>query len=728
MNNKTNSFAFATLVMLDPEYTLGALALAHSLRKVGTKADLIVMVTQDIPQFHRDQLATLYDRIIEVPYLQVPIVMKQGFLFKEYYRKWIDRSFTKFNVLTITDYDKVALIDSDMLALSNPDEVFLVQTPAGICSTITDDTQWHGKNLSEDIVQGSLEEYGMRGCLWLLKPNMSDYDHIRKELESLTVYGDKNRRIAPDELYMTKFYKNDWHHLHKRYGHNSWKIEELTDEVPVFAHFVTAKPWNSIKKWPDFKIWDEMAKDMIIHHPSLCTLFKEVNMINRLRELGFSPEVMKTIESYVDRKTHQVRIPVSDYRSLFEKYGYNTIVTHLSNLISKGIIGFPYKRLCVDDNQIDETFLRLKQHLGVEIIVDDYDIPSTRFVKDRDTLFPNTFDGQRLVYISDPKDYTIDVLSDYFSEECRMNAKRIDSVKSPMRYWLENSRTLLCDIIDNKLIIDTHQLREALYHRVKECTSFKATLAKYVINKLGGTRVLDFSAGWGDRLLGAIAQGVARYVGFDPNEALKESHQAIISRFGNGQHDRFSVRYQPFQSAEIGDEKFDLVFTTPPFFNLERYTHLPNQSIDDFPQFEDWVVNFLFTSIDKCWANLEVGGHLAIHVADTRQTKICEVMNLFIQCVLAGARYRGILATRAEGGSNKVLPIWVYQKMKDSEPRRVEAASEQLRRRHGRVYTELAKKFVAIFGDISDHSQQRKRKYEEEHSEYRANKRFKEYI
>jgi hypothetical protein len=34
-----------------------------------------------------------------------------------------------------------------------------------------------------------------------------------------------------------------------------------------------------------------------------------------------------------------------------------------------------------------------------------------------------------------------------------------------------------------------------------------------VIKMFGGTRVLDFSAGWGDRLLGAMASSATHYLG-----------------------------------------------------------------------------------------------------------------------------------------------------------------------------------------------------------------------
>ena len=43
---------------------------------------------------------------------------------------------------------------------------------------------------------------------------------------------------------------------------------------------------------------------------------------------------------------------------------------------------------------------------------------------------------------------------------------------------------------------------------------------------------------------------------------------------------RFEVRYLPFEAAVIGDETFDLVFTSPPFFDLEVYSS-GDAAVDD---------------------------------------------------------------------------------------------------------------------------------------------------
>jgi len=53
-----------------------------------------------------------------------------------------------------------------------------------------------------------------------------------------------------------------------------------------------------------------------------------------------------------------------------------------------------------------------------------------------------------------------------------------------------------------------HSMREAVYKVAKECTQFKASLTVCIFRRFGAQRVLDISAGWGDRLLGSCSHCV----------------------------------------------------------------------------------------------------------------------------------------------------------------------------------------------------------------------------
>lgn len=58
-----------------------------------------------------------------------------------------------------------------------------------------------------------------------------------------------------------------------------------------------------------------------------------------------------------------------------------------------------------------------------------------------------------------------------------MKARRQDQEITPWAYWAENHASLMKQVLVAKRVLTTHELREALYHAVKECTQFKPSLA-----------------------------------------------------------------------------------------------------------------------------------------------------------------------------------------------------------------------------------------------------------
>ena len=90
--------------------------------------------------------------------------------------------------------------------------------------------------------------------------------------------------------------------------------------------------------------------------------------------------------------------------------------------------------------------------------------------------------------------------------------------------------------------LTNYNVRESLFQLVKEATLFKLTFCKSILQILSPNndttkcKWLDLAAGWGDRLLTAIASNVQYYVGFDPNKDLEEGHSKMISLFGNNDY------------------------------------------------------------------------------------------------------------------------------------------------------------------------------------------------
>ena len=187
---------------------------------------------------------------------------------------------------------------------------------------------------------------------------------------------------------------------------------------------------------------------------------------------------------------------------------------------------------------------------------------------------------------------------------------------------------------------------------------------------------MDFSSCWGDRMSAAMAcETVTDYVGIDPNKELTEGYENQIENFGG---DKFLEIYpEPAEdilpSLREEDFSFDLVFTSPPYFIIERYTKDKNQSWQRYKKIDKWLNGFMFPVIDNSWRLLKSGGHLAINISDVycnhTVNNICDHMNDYIS-VLTGAEkvdninYR--MAKRINSNSDKkgifVEPIWIWKK------------------------------------------------------------------
>jgi len=279
--------------MLGDDYVPGALALAHSLRSCGSRAARVVLVSSDVSAQARADLSVLFDEVVPVDLLQGRAVHKEWKRFSsgaqngQQMYQWLDKSFTKLQVIGLTEYDKVALLDADMLCVSNPDELFQLRAPAAICSAFKDKDpaahdQWHGRRLSEHQVRQAIEtNWGMRGCINLLRPSAAHLSLVRDVLSTYGGYGVRRLFIGADEKLLSDLYLDQWTHVHQRFGLTSWKSgPEFTGERPaVMLHFVTEKPWRpapvDVKNgsgdsaWPDYLFFYRTAKQLVAEQPAL---------------------------------------------------------------------------------------------------------------------------------------------------------------------------------------------------------------------------------------------------------------------------------------------------------------------------------------------------------------------------------------------------------------------------------------------------------------------------
>ena len=373
--------------------------------------------------------------------------------------------------------------------------------------------------------------------------------------------------------------------------------------------------------------------------------------------------------------------------------------------VSQGTIVFPYKKLFMRD--IDEKFERLMVYKPV-INNDPFDI--SRFInKKNNRINYNKYKGNYICFVAQEEDYdNIDILTDQFTDDQRMIAQNKKSTMSPINLWnsKEELSKLLNKMIDEKEEITSYNIREYIYKLKYECNSFKLTLASSIYWFFNAKKILDISAGWGDRLLASIAHYADRYLGVDPNTDLIKGHTDIIKTLTKHRDtsvlkNKYEVIPIKFESDEfiIEKEEFDLIFTSPPYFDLEIYTEKEGQSITSFPDFQSWIINFLFVSLKKAWNSLTIGGNMVIHIQDFERYAIIEPMILFVLGWCDGSNYDGVIGSNAihsGGHASAIRPMWVFSKGSRRSSQNEEFGKRSLEENYNNLFSNADFNFIFI--------------------------------
>lgn len=268
-------------------------------------------------------------------------------------------------------------------------------------------------------------------------------------------------------------------------------------------------------------------------------------------------------------------------------------------------------------------------------------------------------------------------LVDFYNEHVRVRSSRSDEPGSPETMFRSPDKAR--DIVERARRkygrISEFTLRHAMFSVVQGCNVFKPEAARAIYRYFGARRVLDISAGWGDRMAGALSlDSVEAYLGFDPNTSLADGHSGLIEAFIRYADHRpaevtrrnFRVRYEPFEKADLSNEgAFDVVFTSPPFFTLETYVSSrseDHQSASDYPELDQWKRYFLFESMRKAMDVLVFGGHLIIYINDIQGFEVCHDMLAFAARELRNCEFKGVVGLESEGSSSRMRPCWVWRK------------------------------------------------------------------
>lgn len=275
-----------------------------------------------------------------------------------------------------------------------------------------------------------------------------------------------------------------------------------------------------------------------------------------------------------------------------------------------------------------------------------------------------TINGQHVVFSYEERS-TICV--DYFQDDVRMVCKR----RGKPSHW-EVYQKILPQIPKTA---DYDAVQDMLWKVSYSCTEISPEVTTGIIEWASKfvhvTSMLDMSAGRGSRLTAAIASPyITRYLGVDPNTM---SHEWYVTQArywcdvynnspsfaGIKNPANFTVLPSGFVEAKIPYEFYDIMFSSPPYFDLEVYSSDAQQSVASNKNLEAWLKNFMFVSMDKIIAHLRMGGLMCININVSMVHEDDWVTPLLRYA--RGCEYLGCVASYKQGKSD-IQPTWIWRK------------------------------------------------------------------
>jgi hypothetical protein len=211
------------------------------------------------------------------------------------------------------------------------------------------------------------------------------------------------------------------------------------------------------------------------------------------------------------------------------------------------------------------------------------------------------------------------------------------------------------------------------------CYLYRKYLADFLKGEPRACRVLDTSTGYGGRLTGFLASGLAgrggQYIGIDPNTRTYIGNQRLAFDLAPpGSVDLICQPAEDVPVERIGERSCDFAFTSPPYFTKEHYAEESTQSWKRYGEDksgESWKRGFLAPTMRLQYACLKHGAYSIVNVADVKlSSRVYPIKQWTIECgkevgfdflsVEAFPMSQRVGANQAEGVAEE--PVLIFRK------------------------------------------------------------------
>ena len=342
--------------------------------------------------------------------------------------------------------------------------------------------------------------------------------------------------------------------------------------------------------------------------------------INKKQKIELNDNLISILElNYIDKKEKTINIDEQSFDFIKDTFDKEDIIAALSYEIAIAHnISIPLKKISIND-AIDSQ----KNLISLNTQI-------------KNGLFYTRYEDSKLLsnYYFDESN-TYNDASNFFHQYNRFCC---DSINSPSPYRVFNNYKFahsMCGAVFSLKLkkIGMQELFSCLAMRKYVASQFKPSIAKAIYDYYQAENIVDLCAGWGDRLSGFYASKYGKnYFGIDANKSLFDNYERQIETYNNIiKNKKATIIYGSTEDDSIIlPSNVDFIFTSPPYFGIEKYSKDDKQSFIRYKKLDDWLINFLFKLISKSYASLVSGGRLALNISDVymnhKVNNICHPM------------------------------------------------------------------------------------------------------
>jgi hypothetical protein len=140
---------------------------------------------------------------------------------------------------------------------------------------------------------------------------------------------------------------------------------------------------------------------------------------------------------------------------------------------------------------------------------------------------------------------------------------------------------------------------------------------EYICPNMMGN-VLDFSSGYGGRMMGAMTSNMRyHYTGIDPNTKTFTGLEALGELLLEcGQGSGYEMHNIPSEEFVPQPGYYDAAFSSPPYFNLETYSDEPTQCMNRCSNLDAWFDLYAEPTVKMLHTALAPDAIYAVNIAD----------------------------------------------------------------------------------------------------------------